>query len=174
MCFLKMLKFLYNMKNKYLNVNKDLDWKIKMKGFFPLKVWAKNMGVHYKWEHIIHGKIQYLSRWVAVLPNISPPHNMGDNQPWAFNGLNNKGLFLTCAPCGWGLWCMLSLLQEAGSRPRIICRWTPMVWVTDITHSPASLPLAKAFVTWPYLTPGKERETDSLFRRREAECWEQL
>ena len=28
-----------------------------MKDFFPPKVWAKNVGVHYTQEHIIRGKI---------------------------------------------------------------------------------------------------------------------
>ena len=28
-----------------------------MKDFFSLKVWAKNMGMHYTQEHVIHGKI---------------------------------------------------------------------------------------------------------------------
>ena len=30
-----------------------------MKDFFPLTVWAKNMGVYDTQEHIILGKIQY-------------------------------------------------------------------------------------------------------------------
>ena len=28
-----------------------------MMAFFPLNIWAKNMGVHYTWKYIIHGKI---------------------------------------------------------------------------------------------------------------------
>ena len=44
-----MLKFVYNIKNKYLNINK---LKIKMKDFF-LKVWAKNMGAHYTWQDMV-------------------------------------------------------------------------------------------------------------------------
>ena len=32
----------------------------KSKDFFPLQVWAKNVGVHYTQECIIHDKIQCL------------------------------------------------------------------------------------------------------------------
>ena len=42
-----MLKFPYNTKDKYLNISK---LKLNLKKFFKiffLKVWAKNVGVHY-------------------------------------------------------------------------------------------------------------------------------
>ena len=50
-----MLKFVYNIKNKYLNINK---LKIKMKDFF-LKVWAKNMGAHYTWQNTVNSNSRY-------------------------------------------------------------------------------------------------------------------
>ena len=37
-----------------------------MKGFFFLKVWAKNMGVHYTGEHIIHSKTWCVCMCVCV------------------------------------------------------------------------------------------------------------
>ena len=48
-----MLKFLYNTENKYLNIsNKNWIKKLKQKIFF-LKVWAKNVGVHYTQQNTV-------------------------------------------------------------------------------------------------------------------------
>ena len=61
-----MLKFLYNTKNKYLNINNGVK-KLEQKIFF-LKIWARNVGVHYTWEYVIHSKIQYFF-WSLVFRN---------------------------------------------------------------------------------------------------------
>ena len=43
------------MKNNYLNINKlKIELKNKNKSFFPLKVWAKNVGVHYIQQNTVH------------------------------------------------------------------------------------------------------------------------
>ena len=49
-----MLKFLYNMKNKYSNINKyKIELKITAKDFF-LESWAKNVDGHYTWKNMVN------------------------------------------------------------------------------------------------------------------------